>query len=72
MAYCNEHIYIQADDYAETFRRSGEPEPQQVQDLREVLKLYDIQKIVFSGEDDYLRVGLACPASACTVGQPIA
>ena len=58
MAYCNEKIYIEDTAHSESFRRSGEPEPMHVPDLKEVLKAYDIQKIVFAGEDDYLRVCL--------------
>ena len=56
MAYCNERIYIEDSAHSESFRRQGEPEPTAVPDLKEVLKAYDIQKIVFAGEDEYLRV----------------
>ena len=67
VAYCNEHLYIQADSHAESFRRSGEPEPQRIQDLNQVLKMYDVQKVVFCGDDAHLRVRLLafCLCAAC-------
>ena len=63
MAYCNERIFLEEAPHSENFRRQGEPEPTHVPDLKEVLKAYDIQKIVFAGEDDHLQV--RPPREAC-------
>ena len=63
MAYCNERIFIEDTDHSESFQRQGEPEPTHVPDLKDILKAYDIQKIVYAGEDDYLRVQ-PCPHHA--------
>ena len=69
MAYCNERIFIEDTAHSESFQRQGEPEPTHVPDLREVLKANDIQKIVYAGEDDYLRVQPPPPRSPSPAGR---